>query len=354
MRPSRFFPSAPAFAFGLAFSLALGLDASSAHAQSYDDKEKARAEYDQGRQAYRDRRYSEAGSHFEAAFAALPSSQALRNSIRARREAQELDRAATLAALAEKMYAADSPTMVLVREVIAEASPRLTRVDVTCSPACVLRVDGAPSSSGDNPQDQHRIFIKPGSRGIEARFSGQGSQATSIDAKAGAREEWKAEPEGDGKGGKDKDGKEGKGGKDDKGSKNVEPPSEADTRPFSKGVFYGGVVASTLMAGLSVGSYIDLKRVEGEELKVTEECAADPAADADCFPTGEVSKSARRRTYIVAGVTGAMIITTAVVGLYFTRWTSKDPVSAKSGQTRLDPYVVPLRQGAAFGLSGAF
>jgi hypothetical protein len=312
---------------------------------------KAAAEYEAGRVAFKERRYSDAARHFEGAYAEVPSAQALRNAIRARREAHEDERAATLAALGEKNYSNDPPTMVLVRDVLS-SSTNLGRVDIECTPACTIRVDGSTVEIAEDPTEEHHIYTRPGTRNIEARFPGRGNQAQSLEIKPGGVEQWKAEPEGEGGGdgnGKSNGNGNGKGDKGDKGGKNA----PEDDRPFPKGVFYGGVAISALMLIVTIGSYIDLKRVESDELKVTKECKDDPTAGDDCFPTGEVSKSARGRTYIVGGVTAGLVIGTAVVGAFFTRW-GKDPAPQKSGNSRLEPFVVPMRQGAAFGLSGAF
>lgn len=309
------------------------------------DVQRAAAEYEAGRRAYQEKRFSDAGFHFESAFMAAPRAEALRNAIRTRNLARETERAATLAAVAERRYATDAPTMVLVREILSEASTKLGRVDVSCSPACTLRIDGSPPALGELSSDQHRIYLKPGSHSFEARFAGRGSQITSLDVPVGGREEWKIEPV------PDPNAKVDKPGPDGKPTKELPGPDPGPEKPLPKGVFYVGAGLTAVGLATTIAFYIDQKRVESEELSAYNAC--DPDVPGDC-PDGSVSKGARRKTLIVGLATGAVGIGTAVVGLFFTRWTSKDPARTVSGNTRLQPMVVPLREGAAFGLSGRF
>ncbi|MFO0674222.1 MAG: hypothetical protein U0235_32170 [Polyangiaceae bacterium] len=309
------------------------------------DVQRAAAEYEAGRRAYQEKRYSDAGFHFESAFLAAPRAEALRNAIRTRNMARETERAATLAAVAEKRYPTDAPTMVLVREILSEASTKLGRVEVSCTPACTLRVDGSPPALGELAAEQHRVYVKPGTRSFEARFAGRGAQITSIDVPVGGREEWKIEPI------PDPNAKVDKGGPEGTKTKELPGPAADSDKPLPKGVFYVGAGLTAIGLATTIAFYIDQKRVEKEELSAYNAC--DPDVPGDC-PDGSVSKGARRKTLIVGLATGAVGIGTAVVGLFFTRWTSKDPAPSVSSNTRVQPLVVPLRDGAAFGLTGRF
>lgn len=312
--------------------------ATPARAQAEPDVQRAAAEYEAGRRAYQDRRYADAGMHFEAAYVAAPRAEALRNAIRTRNLAKDLDRAATLAVAAEKAYANDGPTMVLVRDVLGEANVRLGRVDVVCTPACTLKVDGATPPLADAASDRHRIFVKPGPRSLEARFNGKGAQVTSIDAAAGSREEWKVEPLPD----------EAKTDKPSTTTKELPPPAPSSEKGLPKAVFYTGAALTAIGVGTTIAFFLDQKRVERQEL-----AAYDVCSDPDC-PDGSVSRGARRKTLIVGVTTGALLVGTGVVGLFFTRWTSSDPAPTGRGNSRLSPFVVPLREGAAIGMSGHF
>jgi hypothetical protein len=313
-----------------------------ARAQDESDVQRAAAEYEAGRRAYQEKRYSDAGMHFEDAYGAVPRAEALRNAIRTRTMAKELDRAASLAAIAEKRYATDAPTMVLVRDVLGEATVRLARVDVTCAPACTLKVDGVAPPFADTPAEQFRIYLKPGSRSLEARFAGRGVQATSIDAAAGGREEWKVEPAPE----EAKPDKPTTGGP---ATKELPPPAAAPEKPLPKGVFFTGAALTAIGLTTTIVFYVDQKRVEREEVAAYVDGCEDP----DC-PDGSLSKMARRKTFITALVTGGVLVGTGVVGLFFTRWTGNDPAPASRSNSLVAPFVIPLREGAAMGLSGRF
>ena len=65
--------------------------------------------FDRGREAYKSEEYVEAAEQFESADANAPSAAALELAIRARDKAGQLDRAATLAALALVRHPDDPP-----------------------------------------------------------------------------------------------------------------------------------------------------------------------------------------------------------------------------------------------------
>src|SRR5688500_1803343 len=65
-------------------------------------------EFDRGRRAYLAKDYEQAAVHFENAYRDAPSAPTLRLAIRARRDAKQLARAATLATIAQAKYPEDS------------------------------------------------------------------------------------------------------------------------------------------------------------------------------------------------------------------------------------------------------
>src|ERR1700729_1092198 len=90
----------------------------------------AMAEYDAGRRAFTDGKYEDAAIHFENAFHDAPNAQTLRNAIRARKQANQLARAGTLAILAQDHYAEDEATLQLAKETLAEAGPKLYKLTI--------------------------------------------------------------------------------------------------------------------------------------------------------------------------------------------------------------------------------
>src|SRR5215471_1222148 len=103
----------------------LGL-ASQAHA---DVSAAARA-FSDGQSAQLEGDYDRAAQLFELAYANAPSKEALRSAVRARQQAGQLARAATLAEILLARHGDDSTSAKLASDVIAEARPKFGRITV--------------------------------------------------------------------------------------------------------------------------------------------------------------------------------------------------------------------------------
>ena len=151
---------------------------------------KAATEFDAGVVAFRKKDYERAAAHFEEADAAVPSPNALRQAIRARADASEGARAATLAAAALARYPNDAATAKIARDTIEKYEPILHKVNVRCTEPCVLdprrrrddprarrgreELDRVPrSGQRDGLFDVHRCDGRHGGRARGAR-RGQG------------------------------------------------------------------------------------------------------------------------------------------------------------------------------------
>src|SRR6185436_2317690 len=97
-------------------------------------------QFDAAVAALKHKDFESAASHFEAADAAVPSAQALRQAIKARQEVGHGSRAATLAALALQRYPSDAATVKVARDAIEKVSPLLAKISVSCASPCVLAV----------------------------------------------------------------------------------------------------------------------------------------------------------------------------------------------------------------------
>ena len=86
----------------------------------------AAEQFDAGVTAYKQKDFERAAAHFEAADGAAPSPKTLRQAIRARVEAGQGSRAATLAALALRLYAEDEATTKLAAETLEKLAPRVS------------------------------------------------------------------------------------------------------------------------------------------------------------------------------------------------------------------------------------
>ncbi|HEY5374989.1 MAG TPA: hypothetical protein VIK01_15005, partial [Polyangiaceae bacterium] len=104
--------------------------------------------FDRGREAYKSEEYVEAAEQFESADANAPSAAALELAIRARDKAGQLDRAATLAALALARHPDDPNIQKIAPGIVQRAKAELYELDLKCDDPCDVTVAGkiAPGS----------------------------------------------------------------------------------------------------------------------------------------------------------------------------------------------------------------
>jgi hypothetical protein len=148
-----------------------------------NDVNAAAAAFQEGQRLQLAREYARAAEFFEIADQAAPSPAALRSAIRSRQAAGQATRAATLSLRARDRDVADPQSAQLAAAVLAEATARLTRVHVTCSPACVVTVDRL--AVGGAAAESHDFFVEPGARALETRWVGRGTRARALDCAAG-------------------------------------------------------------------------------------------------------------------------------------------------------------------------
>ena len=287
----------------------------------------AAEEYDRGRRAFLADEFDSAAVHFENAYRDAPRAETLRLAIRARKNAKQPARAATLAAMAAERYPDDAATAQLAKETLDEAAPHLAELAITCSPSCGLTADGRVVK---DEAPKHRLFLDPGAHELGVSFSGgAGSIARRVDAKKGVREvlSLSAPP---------------------KAAVVTPPPKvvpvvlppvrEGSNKPLPPVVFFIGVGITVGLGAATVVSGIDAKNHPGKDA-VRTACAG---KDASC-PEYEDGKDAEKRTNILLGVTIGMAALTAVTGLFFTQWSSSVQVGA-----------APLPGGGAAMASGQF
>lgn len=128
----------------------------------------AAAAYQEAQEAQLLGEYGRAAELFELANRAAPSPEALRSAIRNHNEAGQLARAGTLSLEALALYQ-DEETLTLANAIVESAAARFARLQVRCSPACVLSIDGGALSAGD-PRDAYALFLDPGDRELTARW----------------------------------------------------------------------------------------------------------------------------------------------------------------------------------------
>jgi hypothetical protein len=324
-------------------ALAPAVSLASEPGPSVDRIKSAAGEYDAGRRAFTEKHFEEAAVHFENAYRDAPNAQTLRSAMRARRQAGQLARASTLAALAQLKYASDAPTAAASRETLAEAEPKLQRVTVACDPECGIASDGRIATIEDGVK--HTLYLEAGSHAVVVSWAGDRSKELRVDAKAGGKQDLALaappmpvapppppvatvapQPSG--------------------ALPGAPPAPPAPEKPLPPAVFFAGLGLTVASAAVLVWSGIDtvnnpgVDAVRAQCINQGESCAA--------YQTG---RSAQLRTNVLIGVTAGVFAITGVVGLLFTRWTprAKEPLAAA-----LSPSFALSPQGGAMGLSGAF
>src|SRR5450432_36046 len=139
--------------------------------------------FDRGREAYKAEEYVEAAEQFESADANAPSTAALELAIRARDKAGQLDRAATLAALALARHPDDPNIQKIAPAIVQRAKTDLFELDLKCDDPCDVTVAGK-LAPGRRSTDR-TVFVGPGKYSVRAGWSGERSLSKQVEAAKG-------------------------------------------------------------------------------------------------------------------------------------------------------------------------
>lgn len=126
--------------------------------------------FEEGARAFKDGRFEEAAAHFESADSNVPSAKALRWAMRARSEAKQGSRAATLAALALDRHKDDAETAKLATETLDRFALGLHKLKVECVSPCLLAESGRIVHG--EAATRRTLFLEPGSVALSATFVG--------------------------------------------------------------------------------------------------------------------------------------------------------------------------------------
>lgn len=304
-------------------------------------------EFEAGRRAYKARDFEVAAVHFENADRVAPNADTLRGAIRARREARQPDRAATLAASALLRYPNNKSLRTYAESVISAAEKTLHKVEVSCEPSCSLALDNrvTPYESVDAAV----LYVEPGDHAIVAGWSGARTKLAEIEAGAGtssklefvAPEEPEPEPAVE--------------------AASVEPsdPVSADAAMLGvdlaakpraglpPAVFWAGTGLTAVLGGVTLWSGLDTQSNPGPD-KVRADCAG---LGEGC-PTYQDGLSKQRRTNVLLVATGAVGVATAIVGIFATDWDSSGDAPPATGNS-LSP-IVAVGDGVTLGAMGRF
>lgn len=332
---------------GTLTSIALPARAQDTMQPSAERIKTAAEEYDRGRRAYIAKDFEAAATHFENAFRDAPRAEALRNAIRARREAKQLARAATLSAIANAKYPSDAPTTQLARDVLKEAAPALQQYDIECKPECAVTADGRVVSQAD--ATSHRIFLDPGAHELAFGFSQDRAVARTVDAKKGGHDALAIDappPKPDAVGSPTVTPPATRGAAGDRPTATTTTTTTATAtapsdKPLGPPVFFVGAGITVALAAGTVVSGIDAKNNPGVD-KVREACVG----KGESCPEYQDGKSAETRTNVLLAATLGAAVVTGVIGVFFTQW-SRSPSTVKVG-------AAPLPHGGALSASFRF
>jgi hypothetical protein len=290
----------------------------------------AAAEYDAGRRAFTDGKYDEAAIHFENAYHDAPNAQTLRNAIRARRQASELARAATLAVLAQDRYPDDAQTLQVAKHTLAEAAPKLFRLTVNCTPECGVAADNHVVSLED--ATRFSFFLQPGPHDVVVSWPGDRSKQLNVLAREGQTMERSltAPPMPAASSGPI-------------GGGLVTPEAEKPAnKPFGPAVFITLAGLTAVSGGILIWSGIDTINNPGTD-----------AVRQGCIGQGETCSlyqqglSEQTRTNVLIGVTGGLGLLT-FVSVFLTQWSHPKHEAAQSA------VIVPTFGPGSVGLFGRF
>jgi len=117
---------------------------------------------------------------YELADELAPSAPALRNAARARLTAGHLAMAATNAAALLRRYPSDKESRDIAEAILSRLTPQLAQLEITCTAACTLTIDGKAIVSA--ARTQHSLFTTPGARTIGAEFDDKRKATSQITA----------------------------------------------------------------------------------------------------------------------------------------------------------------------------
>lgn len=334
----------------LAVSVAAGAQDS---ALTPEDVRAAGDEFDQGRKAFTAKEYEQAAEHFESADRHAPSEKTLELAIRSRDKAGQLDRAATLAAMAQTRGYKDDGLKKLAAGILKRAAADYGTITVHCDTPCDVII-GTKLVPG-RASTEKTIYLSPGDYTVRAGWSdgrdasGKATVATGTPAELSFKEPPKpvepaqtpaAAPT---------------------ATSAASPPSGATPGPdqgvkpptgWSPAVFWIGVGATAIAGGVTIWSGIDTQKHPGADT-VRNACSSGAS---NCDSLYQDGRSRQVRTNILAGVTAGLGVVTVVIGAFATNWSGKHAHAQekpKPATARVEPWL-GLDNGATLGATGRF
>jgi hypothetical protein len=300
---------------------------STASAQDARQRQAAAEAYDRGTAAYLEGSYAEAAQWFETANRMAPAAPALMQAIRAHEHADNHVRAATLAIELQHTYEGEQQATDYARNVLSANAPKLLLIQVTCDEDCKLDVDG-------KLQEYLSFFDTPGQPHVLTATFETGSKTTKVQGDAGQTRQVTFE---------------------------APPPPPTPSIDFRSGATQsqdgstagrplpplvtwigigvtGAVLAATIVSAVDmyngVPNYEDLAAKAQNCRADTAECANLGRQSQDALDKGE---SRELRTNILIGATAFAAVSTGVIALFLTDWSSHDATQNETLGLRVEP-----------------
>jgi hypothetical protein len=303
--------------------------------------------FDRGREAYKNEEFADAAGQFEGADSNAPSAAALELAMRSRDKAGQLDRAASLAALALRRYPDDGNIQKHAPDLIKRARQELFELSVTCDSPCQLTLDGKIVHGA--AALEHTLFLTPGEHTLRAGFTDDRTSSRQVQASAAESGELAfeapAEPEPEAASAPEPE------------PKSVAPP-RADSGVKKKGsgwspvVFYVGAGLTAVAGAVTVWSGLDTQNNPGPD-KVKEGCVG----QGESCPLYQDGLAKEFRTNVLIGVTAGLGVGTILIGALATNWSGSADEEAeqakKERRLALAPWVA-IGDGALLGAEGRF
>lgn len=296
-----------------------------------DDVNGAAKAFSQAQEAMLGGDAARAADLYELADELAPSAPALRNAARARLTAGHLAMAATNAAALLRRYPSDKESRDIAEAILSRLTPQLAQLEITCTAACTLTIDGKAIVSA--ARTQHSLFTTPGARTIAAEFDDKrktSSQITAVpDHVITVQLEAPAKPVVR---------------KTEPVSPPVPPARPAASTPPSHGISRWWVAGGGALT-LGLGAASALSGMATLSTRDDIRSAAMAGQDANARKLYNTGRDQQIRTNVLLGATGVAAVGTAVLAV-FANW------SGRGTETNLA--VVPHSDSVAFVYGGQF
>jgi hypothetical protein len=325
--------------------------AAQAAAPTAEQIKAAAHEFDAGRSAFDEGNFTLAAEHFEAADSDAPNAHVLDLAIVSREKAGQLDRAATLAAMALEREPNSQEIKKAADRILKRAEATLGRVNVHCSSPCDLVV-GTRLVYGKASKEK-TVYLAPGKHALRAGWSHGRNASHQIAVAKGAAVDvsFKEPPMPPPAVTHTPAGTTGAGSPSSPGPS--ENRAQVKSSGWSPAVFWIGAGLTAALGGVTIWSGIDTQNNPGAN-NVRQDCVNQGTS----CPEYQQGLSHQTRTNVLAAVTGGVGLATIVVGLFATNWSgSPEADQGKKAAQRQGASIEPwigVGSGATLGAQGRF